>query len=307
MSEYIASIALVTLAGGVLRLLILRSDYRQYPTYPHGYITHMSLGFIAAGLGGVAVPALIEEEFVAVTFLALAAQQFREIRSIERESLAKLDQTELVPRGEHFIEGIARAFEARNYLIIASTVVLSIGDIFLLRGQAWWLRLAALAAGVAGLYLALRPFMEGTRVGHLARIRQGEVRFDGVNLFVDDIHFMNIGLEEARDVYRKRGHGLVLDPVNIDAASTLANLGQRQAIVHVCSKLLGIYRDVDTQEFTPLVRQDLETGRLAVLIVPATRSIEAFIDAVKKIPVLEGSVSRPSVSLAGRERDDYER
>lgn len=305
--QYLCGIAIVTLAGGVLRLLILRSDYRQYPTYPHGYISHLAFGFIAAALGAVAVPALIEEEFVAVTFLTLAAQQFREIRNIERETLSRLDQIELVPRGEHFIEGIARAFEARNYLIIAATLILSILDIFALTNFPLGWRLAGIGGGVLALYLVLLQFMEGPRVGQLARIKPGKVRFEGANVYVDDIHFMNLGLDEAKEAYLQRGHGLVLDPVDIDAAATLANRGQRQAIVHVSAKLLGIYRDVDTPEFTPLVRQDLESGRLAVLMMPATRSMEAFIDAVKRIPVLEGSVARPSVSMAGRERADYER
>ena len=78
MSQYFPSIAITAFFGGVLRLLMLRSDYRQYPTYPHGYISHLALGFVAASLGAVALPALLEEEFVAVTFLSLAAQQFRE-------------------------------------------------------------------------------------------------------------------------------------------------------------------------------------------------------------------------------------
>ena len=42
---------------------MMKSDYRQYPTYPRGYLSHFTLGFIAAGLGAVAVPALIEKNF----------------------------------------------------------------------------------------------------------------------------------------------------------------------------------------------------------------------------------------------------
>lgn len=75
--------------GTISRIVLLKNDYRNYPGYPHGYVTHISLGFIAAALGAVAVPALVEKEYTAVTFLALAAQQFREIRNMERESLKK--------------------------------------------------------------------------------------------------------------------------------------------------------------------------------------------------------------------------
>ncbi|HBK52913.1 MAG TPA: hypothetical protein DDZ44_03100, partial [Syntrophomonas wolfei] len=62
-------------------------------------------------------PAIAKPDYVAVTFLALAAQQFREIRNMERETLSKLEESKLIPRGPDYIEGIARVFEARNYLV----------------------------------------------------------------------------------------------------------------------------------------------------------------------------------------------
>ncbi|EGL17186.1 hypothetical protein HMPREF9413_5466 [Paenibacillus sp. HGF7] len=104
--------------GIASRLYLLRTDYRQYPTYPHGKIIHVSLGVIAAGLGAVAVPALLDKNYTAVTFLTVAAQQFRDVRNMERQSLMQVDQMELVPRGVSYIEGIAMVFEGRNYLVI---------------------------------------------------------------------------------------------------------------------------------------------------------------------------------------------
>lgn len=305
MADYFTSMVLTTLMGGMLRLLLLRSDYRQYPTYPHGYVSHLSLGFIAAALGAVALPALLEEEFVAVTFLSLAAQQFRDIRNIERETLSRLDANELVPRGAQFIEGIARTFEARNYLVMAATLALSALDLWVLGELSLLLRAGGLSLATLVLFFALRSVTEGRRIGHLAAIKEGKVNFQGPNVFVDDIHFMNLGLEEAKEEYLAKALGLVLEPKTIDASATLANIGQRQAIVHICAKLLGIYKDVDTPEFTPLMRRDVKTGRLAILIIPATRDVQALIDAVNKAPILEGSVARPSRSVAGRERDDY--
>ncbi len=69
------------LFGVAARFTMLRTDYRQYPTYPHGKIIHLSLGVIAAGvLGAVAVPSLLEKNYTAITFLAMAAQQFRDVR-----------------------------------------------------------------------------------------------------------------------------------------------------------------------------------------------------------------------------------
>ena len=55
--------------GIISRLLMMRTDYRQYPTYPHGKIIHISLGVIAAALGAVAIPAFLNKNYTAVTFL----------------------------------------------------------------------------------------------------------------------------------------------------------------------------------------------------------------------------------------------
>ncbi len=74
-------------------------DFRQYPTYPQGRIIHLSFGFIAAFIGSVAVPAVLESDWTAVTFLGLAATQFREVRKMERETLEKIDTKEMVKRG----------------------------------------------------------------------------------------------------------------------------------------------------------------------------------------------------------------
>ena len=109
--------------GVLIRYYVLKRDYRQYPSYPHGVLTHLSLGFIAAVIGSIAIPALMEKEFTAVTFLALAATQFREVRDMERIMLLNLDQTSLVSRGADYIEGIARIFEARNYIVMFTSLL----------------------------------------------------------------------------------------------------------------------------------------------------------------------------------------
>src|SRR5690625_1983619 len=118
MDTHLLSIIIGTLLGFICRISLLRTDFRQYPTYPTGRIIHLSFGLIAAFIGAVAVPAVIESDWTAVTFLGLAATQFREIRSMERETLEKVDNQELVKRGAAVIEGMAHAFEGRNYLVM---------------------------------------------------------------------------------------------------------------------------------------------------------------------------------------------
>src|SRR5690625_1572093 len=118
MDTHLLSIIIGTLLGFICRIAFLRTDSRQYPTYPTGRNIHLSFGVIAAFIGAVAVPAVIESDWTAVTFLGLAATQFREIRSMERETLENVDKKELVKRGEAFIEGMAQAFESRNYFVM---------------------------------------------------------------------------------------------------------------------------------------------------------------------------------------------
>ena len=123
MNEFTFPVLFGVIMGVITRLYMLRTDYRQYPTYLHGKIIHIALGVIAAGLGTIAVPAIMEEEFTAITFLTLAASQFRDVRNMERNTLTELDGYELVPRGSTYIEGIAIAFESRNYLVIFTSLL----------------------------------------------------------------------------------------------------------------------------------------------------------------------------------------
>ena len=100
------------------RLLMLRTDYRQYPTYPHGRIIHISLGVIAAALGAVAVPALYKKDFTAITFLDAGRAAISRRAEHGTPDALQIDSLELVSAGPTYIEGIAMVFEGRNYLVI---------------------------------------------------------------------------------------------------------------------------------------------------------------------------------------------
>ena len=291
MERYLTATVLGIGIGFAARCLMLRSDYRQYPAYPHGYVTHLSLGLVAALLGALAVPALMEKEFTAVTFLSLAATQFRDIRQIERDTLNRLDLSRLVARGPDYIEGIARVFEARNYLVMLIGLLVS--------GATYLAGIAAgFIVGLLSLLGALR-LMRGPVIGRIAGVRPAEVSFKGPNLFVEDIQFMNLAREEIRRTVLERGLGVIIEPFDDNAREILANNGQRLAIAHDAAVQLGIYRDVDTAEFTPILRRDLDTGRIGMLILPLEKDIECLVTAVKNVPVLESSSSRPLKSRAG--------
>lgn len=272
--------------GIVSRLLMLRTDYRQYPTYPHGKIIHISLGVIAAALGAVAVPALINKDYTAVTFLSLAAQQFRDVRSMERSSLTKVDEVELVPRGTSYIEGIAMMFEGRNYLVIFSAFAASLCSI----SFAWYW---GIAAGLLTLILS-RVFRSGKNVGSLADVETAAVKLEGPDLYVDSVYIMNVGLEADRRIIREHGHGLLVKPRSMNAKVTLANLGQRQAILHNLSTILGVYRDSGEPLLQPMAKLDLDNGYLAVFYLPLEADPAKAIEVLKHVPALENAVRMPS-------------
>jgi hypothetical protein len=285
--RYTLGVMIGVIFGLTARVIMLRTDYRQYPTYPHGRIIHLSLGVIAAALGAVAVPSLLNKEYTAVTFLALAAQQFRDVRKMERETLTKLDEFELISRGGTYIEGIAMVFEGRNYMVIFTAFIAALfSTIFPL----WYW---GVVAGLLALTLAFL-FKSGKSVAAIADVREGVLRFDGPNLYVDQVYIMNIGLQDSRKKIMEYGLALMVTPKNLNCRITLANLGQRQAILYDLSTMLGVYRDSGEPSLMPQAKLDLSDGRLAVFFLPLDRNIEKAKQTLLRAPLLENAVRMPS-------------
>lgn len=296
MQEYGLTIVIGVAAGTLTRFLILRSDYRHYPGYPHGYVTHIFLGFIAASLGAVAVPALVEKEFTAVTFLALAAQQFREVRNMERESLAQLEREELVPRGLDYVEGIARVFEARNYLVMGTALIVSAATYFI----SW---IAGLAGGMLAVMLS-SFLMRGETVGELADVIGVKPHFNGAFLQVGDIVIMNVGLRKAREKILNEGLGAILKPKNDNARATLHDAGQRQAILNTVAALIGTKREIGEPEWHPLARKNIDTGEIGLFILPNEKDEECLLEAIRRVPVLESAKRTPLKTYIGKAAED---
>jgi len=296
MGTYTEAILYGMTAGFLARLYMLRTDYRNYPSYPHGYIIHLSLGAIAASLAAIALPALLEEEYTAITFLVLCAQQFRDIRNMERETLMKLEENTLVPRGLDYIEGIAKVFESRNYLVMLVALVTSGATIFGGRGP-------GALAGLAMILFA-RFLMRGSFIGDLARVEEGALRFEKSLLYIDDIVIMNVGDPDAREKILREGVAIVLHPYDDDGRSVLNNLGQRQALLHDISMLVGNKLEIGEQEWTPAARKNMDTGALGIFLLPNEKDIGCVIEAAKRTPVLESAVQKPLANSIGREAAD---
>lgn len=296
MEEY----GIVILAGVVVgfcdRCLLLRNDYRHYPTYPHGHLTHLALGFIAASLGAVAVPAIAKPDYVAVTFLVLAAQQFREIRNMERETLSKLEETKLVKMGNDYIEGIARVFEARNYLVIFTSLFTS--------GAVHWGGWEyALVVGPIGIIASLR-LMRGSQLGEIVEVIPASIHFKESMLMVDDVVMMNVGLPATREKMLQEGMGVLIKPKDDNARLSLHAPGQRMAIIHDIVSILGTKVDVNETELMPMARKQADKGYLALFIVANEKDLELLIKIIKRVPVIETTRGTTLQSWLGRKAAD---
>ncbi|KLV27801.1 hypothetical protein CHH55_14940 [Niallia circulans] len=286
MSNFVYPILFGVIVGTLLRMFMLRTDYRQYPTYLHGKIIHIALGFIAAGLGSVAIPSILNKDFTAVTFLTVAASQFREVRNMERNTLTELDSFEMVPRGKTYIEGIAIAFESRNYLVMFAGLVSTFGYIVF---NIWTGILAAIISVVIS-----KKLMSGGQLKDIVDIEYVQPTFKGAGLHIDTIYIMNIGLPERQKEVLKYGMGFILTPKNFNARTTIANLGQRQAILYDVTTALGVYRDSGTPALVPLAKRDLEDGRVAVFVLPQIHNEKKAIRIIGAVPTLENAIRMPS-------------
>lgn len=263
--------------GALARILVLKEDYRQYPSYPNGYMIHVLIGFIASTLGAVFVPALMASNWVAVTFLTVAIQQFRDVRKMEKESLKDLENTEFTPRGDAYIDGIAKTFEARNYFALVVSISTGVAmNIF----NPKLLILDILLGIVVGfaVFFVLKRFSKGKTVGDIAKIKEGKIKIKESELYVDGIFVSNlIGTDNAQNILMEEGMAVVIEPNEEHYRITLDNFGQRKAMIFEATRSVGVKR----YHFT---RKDFESGKTVIVLVPIIRDLNKLIYSVKKHP-----------------------
>lgn len=292
MNHYTFPILLGMIVGIITRLVMLKTDTRQYPTRLHGKIVHIAMGFIAAILGAVAIPSIMKKDFSALTFLTLAASQFRDVRNMERNTLQQLDGFELVPRGSTYIEGIALVFESRNYLAMMASFVTTFAYL------GFESPIAGIIAGIVSFFIA-KALMSGSRLQDIVEIEHVPLRFEGAGLYIDNIYIMNIGLPARQKEIMQYGMGFLLKPKSMDANITLSNLGQRQAILHDVAVGLGVVRDSGTPALVPLAKRDLNDGRIGVFVLPQEQDVKKAIRVIGNVPTLENAIRLSSEAAKG--------
>ncbi len=268
--------------GTIARAITLRIDTRQNPSYPTGGFISIVIGILASFLGAVAIPSLLNKEFTAVTFIALAIQHFRDVRKTEKESLEDLEKTEYSKRGAAYIDGIAKTYESRNYLSLLTSLfvvlVLSIVSV-----DSLVINMIGAAASGFGMIYFLTRITKGKCIGDICNIREGKITIDHSDLFVNGMYVTNVlGTERSRDLFLKEGIGIVIEPKNDKFRITIENYGQRQAMLFEATRTFGVKR----YSFT---RKNYTNGALLLAFVPIIRDPDAIIDVIKKTPVLESS------------------
>ncbi|ADL04841.1 YIEGIA family protein [Lacrimispora saccharolytica] len=268
--------------GTIARIITLRIDTRQNPSYPTGGFISIVIGILASALGSVAIPSLLNKEFTAVTFIALAIQHFRDVRETEKESLEDLEKTEYSKRGAAYIDGIAKTYESRNYLSLLTSLLVVLILSVLSSNNLVLNMLVAAASGLVIIYFLTR-LTKGKCIGDICYIKEGKITIEHSDLFVDGMYVTNVlGTRVSRDLFLKEGIGIVIEPKSNKFRITLENSGQRQAMLFEATRTFGVKRF----SFT---RKNYTKGKLLLAFVPIIRDPDAIIDVIKKTPVLENS------------------
>ena len=278
--------------GLISRVIMLNLDQEQYPTQPNMLLSQLVLAFVASSLGALLVPALIERSYTSITFLSLAAEQFRQVRANRRNTLQNIEDLQLVTRGNSFIEEIARTYEVRNYMCIV-TSFLTVGMFYLLKSETNMTEMPNLILStVSGLILALllKRVLRRQSIGDIADVVPAEISFvDGSIMKIGELQgITNIGLEVDRERYLNKGIGIEIIPKdkNYTNAGILFDPGQRQAIVYNLYSRLGLLREFNEPAFVPLPRRNPKNESLMVAYIPMEKDPDKVIAAVKSCPIL---------------------
>lgn len=290
--------------GILSRFIMLHLDQEQYPTQPNILLSQLVLAFVASSLGSLLVPALIERSYTSITFLSLAAQQFRQVRDNRRDTLQKLEDVQLIQRGSAFIEEISRTYEVRNYTCIVTSFI-TVGIYYILTSEFKLSEITAIIiSSICGIILAfiLKKLLTRESISDIAEVVPAKISFVNESIMqVGDLKgITNIGLESDREKYLSQGLAVEIIPKNKSYTNmgTIYDPGQRQAIIYNIYSRIGILRENNEPAFYPLPRVNLETGSLMIAVVPADKDINKLIDAVKSCPILSSSKGK-NVSLNG--------
>lgn len=282
----------VALVLGILsRIIILRLVNKQQPTQPQDYIEQLILSFIAAALGAIAFPALMNKEFAALTFLAVGIQQFQEVSSEEKITLSNLESTESVGKGTTYIDEISKSYEVRNYLSIFSALAASIAFILVNNILKVNFIICTIASIVAAVIVSLifKKILSKKSLEDIIDVEVVPIKFDGPIMKVADVAITNIGLEASRQKYLSKGIGFKIIPKDMVAYGIVSDTSQLQVMLHNVYTHMGLDRDVDEPEFVPIARPNMDNRTITFAYIPLVKDIELTVKAIKSTPILDSA------------------
>nr|WP_312577669.1 YIEGIA domain-containing protein [Sedimentibacter sp.] len=286
--QYLIYIITAIVMGSLARMFTIVQDYRQYPSYPNGYLINLVTGVVAAGLGAVAFPALLSKNFAAITFLSVGIQNFRDVRKVEKESLKAIDNNEYARRGDAYIDGISKTYESRNYFALIVSLITEI-TMHIINSEIMIVNILAGVISGSIIFFILRRFSKGHSIGDLAEVKLGKIEVRESDLYVDGIFVTNLlGTDNSRKLVQSEGIGAVIYPKKDHYRITLDNYGQRQAILFEVCRRLGVKR-------YNFIRKQFSTGNIALAIVPIIKNEAALIETIKKTPILENVKKNPEL------------
>lgn len=288
---------IVALLIGILsRGLVLRITDKQYPSRPQDYLEQIIISGLAAALGAIAFPALIDKEFSALTFFAVAIQQFQGLSQEEQISIENIDEGEVVPKGAAYIEEISSTYESRSYISLFSSLVASVLYIYPARAYKLGFLPCTILAIIGGAIVGFifKWYLKRRSIGDIADVVEAKINFDGPILKVNDVYINNIGLEDSRARYLNQGIAIELIPKDMKAYGIISDLGQRQAILHNLFIHFGINKDVDEKDLLAITKLDLNKNTLVIPYLPLVKDMDEVMKVVKSTPILEVSKGKQS-------------
>ena len=291
---------IVALFIGVLcRGLVLRVTDKQYPTRPQDYLEQIIISGLSASLGAIAFPALIDKEFSALTFFAVAIQQFQGLSKEEKITIENIDNQEVVPKGAAYIEEIASTYESRSYISLFSALVASVIYIYFARAYKLTFLPCTILAAIGGAIVGIifRKYLRRDSIGDIADVVEAKINFEGPILKVNDVFINNIGLEDTRSKYLKDGIAIEIIPKDLKAYGIISDLGQRQAMLHNLFIHFGINKDIDEKDLLATSKINLEKNTVVIPYLPLVKDMDELIKVIKSTPILEVSKGKQSAYM----------
>lgn len=282
--------------GTLCRFFLLRVKDNQYPTTPQDYIEQIIIASLAASLGAVAFPALIDKEFSALTFLAVGIQQFQGLAQQEKITLENTDADELVSKGEPYIDLIATTYEVRSYVSLFSALIASIIYIYIARKYDADALICTIFATLGGIIVALifRRMLRRSSIKDVADIYPAKISFDGPILKVNDIVMTNIGLKDTRKKYLEKGIAIEIVPKDMSSFGIINDIGEQRAIMHNIYLHMGIDKDVDETDIKTIARTNLDRKSVVIVTIPLLRDEVKLIQVAESAPILDTAKGKQS-------------